>query len=103
MDKPVVGKRSAPPPTTAKPKKPQITPEMYAAVERGNREQAREAREYELMYGRKKAPKAPKAPPKKYARGGKVSSIDGVARRGHTKAKMVKMARGGRCGMKKGR
>ena len=36
----------------------------------------------------------------RYAKGG---SIDGCAKKGKTKGKMVKMARGGSCGMKKGK
>lgn len=41
---------------------------------------------------------------KKYAKGGSVSSrADGVAKKGKTKAKMIAMAGGGSCGMKKGK
>ena len=64
------------------------------AVERGNREQAREAKETKMM-------KKPMM--KKYAKGGSVGKADGVAKKGKTHTKMVKMAKGGSCGMKKGK
>lgn len=56
------------------------------AIERGNREQARETKEMKMM----------KKPMKKYAKGGK---IDGCATKGKTKTKMVKMAAGGSTGL----
>lgn len=48
------------------------------------------------------APVAPTGGPAqvRYAKGG---SIDGCAKKGKTKGKMVTMARGGSCGMKKGK
>jgi hypothetical protein len=76
-----------------------------SAVERGNREQAREADIPQRAKGgvMKKATKAGKAMTKKsadtmgramkkYAKGG---SVDGCATKGKTKTKMVKMAMGG--------
>lgn len=63
------------------------------AVERGNREQARETKEAKMM----------KKPMKKYAKGGTVGKADGIAKKGKTHTKMVKMAKGGMCGMKKGK
>lgn len=52
------------------------------AIDRANREQERETKEMKMM----------KKPVKKYAKGGK---IDGIAKKGKTKTKMVKMAMGG--------
>lgn len=71
------------PKPTAKPK-PKSSP--MDAIDRANREQAREAEEMKRMK---------KKPVPKYAKGG---SIDGVAKKGKTKAKMVKMAMGGLAG-----
>jgi hypothetical protein len=97
---------------------------LKGAVERGNREQAREARDLEMLNRGKKpmakggkvmkhATKAGKAMTKKsadtmgramvkkamggkmYAKGG---SVDGCATKGKTKGKMVKMAMGGAMG-----
>jgi hypothetical protein len=79
------------------------------AIERANREQAREANTPKRAKGgvMKKATKAGKAMTKKsadtmgramvkkYAKGG---SIDGCATKGKTKTKMVKMAMGGMAG-----
>lgn len=60
------------------------------AIDRANREQAREAEEMKRMK---------KKPVPKYAKGG---SIDGIAKKGKTKGKtegkMVRMARGGMTG-----
>lgn len=92
-----------------------------AALERGNREQAREDREYEMVFKKKPMAKGGKvmkhaskagnamkkksadtmgrAMVKKYAKGG---SIDGCATKGKTKTKMVKMAMGGMAGYKRG-
>ena len=53
---------------------------LKGAVERGNREQAREAKELEMM--KKRGMK-------------KGGSIDGVAHKGKTRGKMVTMAKGG--------
>jgi hypothetical protein len=64
------------------------------AVERGNREQAREDREYEMVFKKK--------PTKKYAKGGSVGKADGCAKKGKTHTKMVKMAMGGMTGYKRG-
>ena len=61
------------------------------AVERGNREQERESKEKKRMDMEKK-------PMRKYAKGGKVGKADGIAKKGKTKAKMVKMAMGGLAG-----
>lgn len=57
----------------------------YAAIERGNREQAREA-------GSLKMPKKSTGLERKFAKGG---PVDGCATKGKTKTKMVKMAMGG--------
>jgi hypothetical protein len=39
-----------------------------------------------------------KAAPAKFAKGGSVrSGIDGIAKKGHTKGKDIKMAKGGKC------
>jgi hypothetical protein len=85
-----MAKPPAPKPTAA-PKKPRsLTVEdlQKGAVERGNREQAREAQDLRRMNMKKK-------PMSNYAKGGK---IDGVAKKGKTKGKMVKMAMGGLAG-----
>lgn len=65
------------------------------AIERGNREQAREAQGSKAKRPMAKGGKAMKKPVKKYAKGGK---IDGCATKGKTKTKMVKMAMGGLAG-----
>jgi hypothetical protein len=104
-------------PVPAKPKKK--TPEnrpadklLKDAVERGNREQAREAGDMYAKGGKtmKHATKAGRAMKKKsadtmgramvkgYAKGGKVGKADGCATKGKTKTKMVKMAMGGATG-----
>jgi len=72
-----------PGPTRMK-KKASPTHAEYAAIERGNREQAREAGSLKML---KKG-----IPMKKFAKGG---SVDGCATKGKTKTKMVKMAMGG--------
>jgi hypothetical protein len=99
-----------------------------AALERGNREQAREDREYEMVFKKKPMAKGGKvmkhaskagnamkkksadtmgrAMVKKKAMGGKMyakgGSVDGCATKGKTKTKMVKMAMGGMTGYKRG-
>ena len=69
------------------------------AVSRGNREQAREAKEMKMMKKpMKKYAKGGKAcdsKMKKYAKGGTVGKADGIAKKGKTHTKMVKMAMGG--------
>jgi hypothetical protein len=90
---------------------------MKDAVERGNREQAREANIPKRAKGGKvmkhatKAGRAMKkksadtmgrAMVKKYAKGGKVGKADGCATKGKTKGKMVAMAMGGMTGYKRG-
>ncbi len=83
------------------------------AIERGNREQAREsimpkrAKGGKVMKHASKAGNAMKKKSadtmgramKKYAKGG---SVDGCATKGKTKGKMVKMAMGGMAGYKRG-
>lgn len=83
------------------------------AVERGNREQARESIMPKRAKGGKVMKKATKAGRamvkksadtmgramvKKYAKGGTVGSADGCATKGKTHTKMVKMAMGGMVG-----
>lgn len=66
---------------------------------RAERNQARESAEER---GMKKGGSVMKT--KKFAKGGSVSKrADGVAKKGRTKAKMIAMAGGGSCGMKKGK
>lgn len=97
---------------TTKPKKPSMTAEdlQKGAVERGNREQAREAIMPKRAKGGKVMKHASKAgnamkkksadtmgrAMKKYAKGGTVGKADGCATKGKTHTKMVKMARGGK-------
>lgn len=102
-----------------KPKKPSMTAEdlQKGAVERGNREQAREsimpkrAKGGKVMKHASKAGNAMKkksadtmgrAMVKKYAKGGTVGKADGCAVKGKTHTKMVKMAMGGKAGYKRG-
>lgn len=59
------------------------------AIDRANREQAREAEELRTTNMKKK-------PMKKYAKGGSVGKADGIAKKGKTHTKMVKMACGGK-------
>lgn len=87
-----------------------------SAVERGNREQAREANIPKRAKGGKIMKHASKAgnamkkksadtmgrAMKKYAKGGKVGKADGCATKGKTKGKMVTMAMGGMTGYKRG-
>jgi Mg-chelatase subunit ChlI len=90
---------------------------LRGAVERGNREQARETQDLKakrpmakggkVMKHASKAGNAMKKKSadtmgramKKYAKGG---SVDGCATKGKTKGKMVKMAMGGMAGYKRG-
>lgn len=107
------------PATKAKKKEDSGSDELLkGAVERGNREQARESRDYEMMSKKKpmakggkvmkcgsKAGKATKKMAmggKMYAKGGSVGKADGCATKGKTKTKMVKMAMGGMTGYKRG-
>lgn len=70
---------------TPKPKpKLKATPAEQSAIDRANRAQAMETAEMRKTKTKKPMPK--------YAKGGK---IDGIAKKGKTKTKMVKMAMGG--------
>lgn len=89
--------KPAKPKPTAKPKpKPTPTPSVMDAIDRANREQAREAEEMKRMKaGKKPVGMKSGGKMKKYAKGG---SVDGCASKGKTKTKMVKMAMGGLAG-----
>jgi len=70
---------------TPKPKpKPKATAAEASVIDRANRAQAMETAEMKKTKAKKPMPK--------YAKGGK---IDGCAKKGKTKTKMVKMAMGG--------
>ncbi len=108
-------------PVKSAPKKPESKPKSKtslkptaaeaAAIDRANREQARESIMPKRAKGGKVMKKATKAGnamkkksadtmgramDKKYAKGGTVGKADGCATKGKTHTKMVKMARGGK-------
>lgn len=113
-----------PAPKKPAPKKPSASEMLLKdAVERGNREQARESEILKAKGGKvmKCGSKAGNAMKKKsadtmgramvkkkamggkmYAKGGSVGKADGCATKGKTKTKMVKMAMGGMTGYKRG-